>query len=113
MLCPYRYIHSIHTVKNQQPRLTSLRRLVVRVGFRHHRFDLLAPVSKHFTKFPGLFRHFTGQVVPFSNVFFEVVQLDRTVLVEFDQLPIAFAHGAEGRICPGVEISSCGGDAGG
>src|SRR5687768_14304802 len=63
----------------------------------HAGSDFLAPGFQLLSQLAGALRHLCGQAAALGGIVFQVVELERGVLVALDQLPVSLADGASGE----------------
>src|SRR5690606_33162657 len=71
---------------------------VVGIRLGDLRLDGFPPRDQPGVQFPDAFRHLGGEVARLADVFAEVEQLETPVLEVLDELPVAGADGAGGRV---------------
>src|SRR3954468_24708777 len=71
-----------------------LRGIVIRVTRRHLSVDFLTPSVKTFAEFFDFIRHLTSQIALFTDVIFQVVELNAHFSEELDELEVAFVDRA-------------------
>ena len=73
-------------------RLPPFPRLIIRVGFRDQRLDLLRPGRKLSRQLRPLLRLLIRQVPRLPDILLQVVQLFMTIFKESDQLPVSVSN---------------------